>query len=408
MNDKTAYPFLQMCLTAILACNFAALSVNAQNPKKGGLKWRVQQLHKDNNEGLDLGDINGDGTLDISAGEYWYAGPDFKPYPLRKLTPHGKDYLQNNGEHLYDIDGDGLLDVVSGRFTETRVFWYKNPGPGNYDKVEGWEEHILMDTGTGQNEVSFFQDIDGDGKPEWIENSWNDDNPLLIWRMEGRTESGAPKMRKHVVAENVNGHGMGFGDINSDSREDIVFKQGWFEHPQASYASPWPHHPDFLLPHACCPMIVTDLNRDGRNDIIWADGHNYGIYWEEQQEPQSNGATTWRQHLIDKKLSQAHALAWVDIDNDGDPELVTGKRHYAHSGRDPGADDPNQVVYYDFNQATLRFSKHIIAQGPSGKGPGIGLQIRIADLDQNGWKDIIVPGKSGTHILWNDGPRGRK
>jgi hypothetical protein len=27
----------------------------------------------------------------------------------------------------------------------------------------------------------------------------------------------------------------------------------------------------------------------------------------------------------------------------------------------------------------------------------------VADLDGNGWKDIVVAGKSGTHILWNDG-----
>ena len=28
---------------------------------------------------------------------------------------------------------------------------------------------------------------------------------------------------------------------------------------------------------------------------------------------------------------------------------------------------------------------------------------RLVDLDGNGWKDIICAGKSGTHILWNDG-----
>ena len=28
---------------------------------------------------------------------------------------------------------------------------------------------------------------------------------------------------------------------------------------------------------------------------------------------------------------------------------------------------------------------------------------RLVDLDGNGWKDIVVAGKSGTHILWNDG-----
>jgi hypothetical protein len=38
-------------------------------------------------------------------------------------------------------------------------------------------------------------------------------------------------------------------------------------------------------------------------------------------------------------------------------------------------------------------------------GPGIGLQIRTADLNGDGRLDIVVPGKSGTHILFNDGVR---
>ncbi len=57
----------------------------------------------------------------------------------------------------------------------------------------------------------------------------------------------------------------------------------------------------------------------------------------------------------------------------------------------------------DFDAAKQTFTRHVIAQAPSGKGPGIGLQIRIADIDGNGWKDIVVPGKSGTYILWNEG-----
>jgi hypothetical protein len=36
-------------------------------------------------------------------------------------------------------------------------------------------------------------------------------------------------------------------------------------------------------------------------------------------------------------------------------------------------------------------------------GPGIGVGIRLADLDGNGWKDIAVAGKSGTYVLWNEG-----
>ena len=59
--------------------------------------------------------------------------------------------------------------------------------------------------------------------------------------------------------------------------------------------------------------------------------------------------------------------------------------------------------YYDLDPEKKTWTKNEIASGETGKGPGTGLQIRVADLDGNGWKDVIVPGKSGTHILWNDG-----
>ena len=184
----------------------------------------------------------------------------------------------------------------------------------------------------------------------------------------------------------------------------VIFKVGRIgEEASGDFPFPGGREGFFTLAGDDCPVIVVDLNRDGRNDLIWANGHGYGIYWEEQLEPQPHGSTQWRQHLIDDKLAQAHALAWEDIDNDGEPELITGKRYFAHSGKDPGAMDPNQVVYYDFDPAKRTFTRHLIAQAPSGKGPGIGLQIRIADIDGNGWKDIVVPGKSGTYILWNEG-----
>lgn len=389
-----------------LAVGVSVLALAQNAPKKKAppkLKWEVQQLRKDNNEGLAVGDIDGDGKLDVVAGEYWYSNGDWMPQKVRRLEPFGKDYLQNNSDHLWDIDGDGDLDVVAGGYTTTTVNWFENPGPGGYDAADGWKQHLLVDTGTDRNELSFFQDIDGDDIPEWLENSWGDNNPTLAWKL-GKGEDEKATLVKHVIGPDKNGHGMGFGDINGDGLEDIIFKQGWYECPKAGpFSGEWTYHDDFTFPHASCPMLVVDLDEDGRNDIIWADGHNYGIWWERQQEPQSDGSTTWRTYEIDRKHSQAHALAWDDIDNDGQPELITGKRYYAHSGGDPGAEDACTVQYYDWNKETKTWTKQLISTGPAGEAPGIGLQIRVADLDGNGWKDIAVPGKSGTHILWNHG-----
>lgn len=390
---------MRLLILFVLAFAFCA---TAQPSGKPQLEWRVQQLHKDYNEGIAVGDIDGDGKLDITSGEFWYQAPDFRQRPLRKVEPFRDDYMQNCSEHLYDVDGDGDLDVISGGFTLQNLDWFENPGPGYYDEGH-WPVHLLADTGSFHNEASFLHDIDGDGTPEFIANSWNVKNPMQIFRLV-RGGDGMVIAKKHIVSNSGNGHGIGFGDLNADDKQDIVFQSGWYEQPAAGpFSGPWKYHHDFDLPHASCPILILDLNKDGRNDILWGDGHNYGLYWYEQLEPQSDGATTWRQRLIDKKFSQSHALAWDDVDNDGQPELITGKRYYGHSGRDPGANDEITIQYYDWNPKNGTWAKHIISQAPAGKGPGIGLQIRVHDLDDNGWKDIIVAGKSGTHILWNNG-----
>lgn len=158
--------------------------------------------------------------------------------------------------------------------------------------------------------------------------------------------------------------------------------------------------PESNLGSASVPVLVVDVNGDGRSDLIVGQAHNYGLSWWEQKVDEK-GMRSWVEHPIDPRNAQYHDLIWADIDGDGQEELVTGKRYRAHCGNDPGEWDDVGIYYFKWNGES--FTKQFIDYGPIRTGTGRGIMFAVADLRGTGRLDVVAPGKDGLYVFFNEG-----
>ncbi|MBM7567226.1 FG-GAP repeat domain-containing protein [Paenibacillus sacheonensis] len=344
-------------------------------------------------EACSVFDVNNDGVLDIVSGAFWYEGPDFqKKHPICEVQAIG-GYHDDFSDFPMDVDGDGWTDIITASYWSPTVRWRKNPG------VTG-EEWQTFDIGPSVcNETVRFFDIDGCGIPEIFSNAVHDPQQYfkLIVDENGR---GTGQFETIVIGESAAMHGMGFADINGDGRTDIILANGWLEQPEDPSQRPWKFHAEFDMGLASVPMLGHDVNGDGLMDIIVGQGHDYGLHWLEQRIDE-NGARSWIKHEIDMTASQFHDMQMVDIDGDGELELVTGKRYRAHNDGDPGAFDDIGIYYYKIRDGA--FEKHIIDYGPAGEASGCGIYFWVQDITGNGFPDIVAPGKDGLYLFENLG-----
>lgn len=357
------------------------------------LRFRKVKLDESRFESAGVFDVNNDGKPDIVCGEHWYEGPDFvRKHRICELEPYG-EYFDDFSTIALDINGDGYLDFVTGGWWRHTLRWRENPR----GLLVPWPEHVIAEV--GNVETTRAWDVDGDGVIELVPNTPG--APLRVFKLRRDADGkGTGAFDQYLIHPGNQGHGLGFGDIDGDGRGEFILRHGWLKAPADMFSGPWTLHEEFDLgPAASVPILVVDVNSDGAADLIVGAAHGYGLDWWEQRL--DGGKRTWIKHPIDPYASQYHDMIWADIDGDGACELITGQRYRAHCGNDPGESDDIGVFYFKWNGES--FTKCVIDYGPPTLASGVGIHFAVADLDGDGWLDIVAPGKDGLYVFFNLG-----
>ena len=370
--------------------------------------WRKHSINDQSPfEAAGAADFNGDGLLDIFSGDSWYQAPDWKRHKVREVRPgNNPHYYEDFADLPLDVNGDGKPDIVTCNYFSHVVGWVEHPG----DPTQPWIEHVIdkpCPSETGQ-----LVDIDGDGDLDFLPNTVRE----VSW-YEIASKSPAVVWKKHALGKKGAGHGVGYGDINRDGRLDIITPKGWHEQPEEKGSDEWPFHSEFQLGGASILIIGEDFDGDGDTDLLCGNGHAYGLFWL-RQEVDADGKRVWTKADIDNSFSQVHVLHPADLDGDGQKEIVTGKRIYAHEV-EPGATDAPCIYTFHYDREKKDWVKRTIYEGePAKNAPekaqdrwalkdfergsaGTGLQIDARDMDGDGDIDLVCPGKSGLYLLEN-------
>lgn len=385
MKIQKISTFLQLFTCVLLAASCA----NGQPNNK--VKFKKHHLWDEfYTEAATVFDVNKDGKLDIVAGARWFEAPDWRAHNIwqHKKFDYTKGYSDSFLNFAMDVNEDGWIDLINFDFPGKEVYWFENPGTAD----TFWKRNLI--DSIASNESPMHVDIDSDGKKDLV--FGNEKTGQLAWFSAVVKNKKVIWKRTAISEPNAKGvglfsHGLGWGDINSDGINDVMIRGGWWEAPKDRKASPWKFH-EADLGEACAQMLTYDFDGDGDTDVVSSSAHEYGVWWYEQvfdKDKKSSFIT----HTIDSTFSESHSLVLQDVNGDGLPDLITGKRYFSHQGHGPGGLEPAHVYWFELLKDGKNkpvWVKHLIDDNS-----GVGIQFVAEDMNKDGRLDFVVGNKNG-------------
>lgn len=259
-----------------------------------------------------------------------------------------------------DMDEDGDEDLIYLAEQEGDIYWQENLGANG-----GFSIPIPL---FQDNDITSFDlgDLDGDGDLD-IAITWRNNTTAELYFYEKLDNSPTFGSKNLLLTSGASFKNLHLADMDADGDLDLVYTDSY-----APNGVKWLENQgglNFSNTHILIEdgdlISTADFNGDGFGDIFYTDenGRN-AILIRESLNP---GTTLV---LSDSTEFFTHKI--VDIDNDGDDDLVVQKRDFGIS---------NKIFLY--HNENGNFTQHVLAEGNT-------LEVNdVLDLDNDGKKDIL-------------------
>ena len=266
-----------------------------ENPGNTGGPWKKHFVfERVKGESPPFLDVDGDGKPELVAlwEEQWgLIQPDWEhpdlPWHFKPITPKGNWEQFWHGTGIGDVNGDGRLDLI------LNDGWWEQPA----DKNALWIPHPFVFSHDRGGAQMFAVDVNGDGLPD-IVTSLNAHGYGLAWFEQVRNGKEITFKEHKIMGDRSEEakfgvcfsqpHALTMADINGDGLLDIVVGKRMWAHPPPKDIEP--DEPPVLywfecvrdgkggatfVPHLIddksgvgVQVTATDINGDGRVDIL--------------------------------------------------------------------------------------------------------------------------------------------
>ncbi|WP_337841841.1 Ig-like domain-containing protein [Rheinheimera sp.] len=281
---------------------------------------------------------------------------------IRLFDSSTGELLSESSDVLYDA-------FVVGSFTKVGSQQLLTNNGRIFDFENGQLELVRQSVLRAVPDVLKVWDYDGDGLDEVLDSSsWS-----TLRLMSPATDSQVwIKTTSNDIAR------VQVADINNDGKDDVIYADGQWGSLHALSAQDGTEFWSIANPdHGVASILVGDFDQDGATEIAWGAGNSSSGPDHLYIHDFASKELEWRSESLG---FPADAVKLADLNGDGTPDVVVG-----FSSTDSGY-GPSKVMAFDGATQALLWSQTL------SDNWGRALDLAVADLDLDGAVEIVVGG----------------